>query len=161
MYLCNSDMKRVLPIILFSALMLCGCSKTYKDIKVTSFDIVSVTPKGLNQVEAVVDVGLSNPIVGLRVTDLTGTLMMAGDPCLSLRIPELDVQGRMDKVYRIPVTGTIQPGFNPLSLLSIAQSMDLSSFTADLQGRVWLGKVGKNLELKNLKIGQMVGNKLQ
>ena len=148
-------MKRLVTILFFCALILSGCSKTYKDIKVTSFEVISITPKGLNQVDAVVDVGIYNPILGFEVTNVLGTLKMDGDPCVNISSDQLMIAGKTEQIYRIPLHGELVPGFNPLSLLKVAQTMDFSNFTADVTGKVAVKGVGKNIELKDLKIGEL------
>ena len=138
-------------------LALTGCSKTYKDIKITSFEVISITPKGLNQVDALVDVGIYNPIVGFEVTDVLGVLKMDGARCVNITADQLMVSGKSEKVYRIPLHGELEPGFNPLSLLKVAQTMDFSGFTADVNGKVSMrGGLGKNIAMKDLKLGELV-----
>lgn len=149
-------MKRVIAILCFCILILSGCSKSYKDIKVTSFEVISITPKGLNQVDALVDVGIYNPIVGFEVTDVLGVLKMEGDPCVRISTDQLTISGKTEKVYRIPLHGELEPGFNPLSLLKVVQTMDFSSFTADVNGKVSLrGGIGKTISMTNLKLGEL------
>ena len=148
-------MKRLITILFFCALILTGCNKSYKDIKVTSFEVISITPKGLNQVDAVVDVGIYNPIIGFEVTGLFGTLKMDGESCVNISSDQLMVSGKTEKVYRIPLHGELVPGFNPLSLLKVAQTMDFSSFTADVEGKVSIKGVGKTIAMKDLKLGEL------
>ncbi|MBQ0127708.1 MAG: hypothetical protein MJY91_03575 [Bacteroidales bacterium] len=149
-------MKRITAILCLCILILSGCSKTYKDIKVTSFEVISITPKGLNQVDALVDVGIYNPIVGFEVTDVLGVLKMDGEPCVNISTDQLTISGKTEKVYRIPLHGELEPGFNPLSLLKVAQTLDFSGFTADVNGKVSLrGGIGKTIALKGLKLGEL------
>ncbi len=149
-------MKRITAILCLCILILSGCSKTYKDIKVTSFEVISITPKGLNQVDALVDVGIYNPIVGFEVTDVLGVLKMDGEPCVNINTDQLTISGKTEKVYRIPLHGELEPGFNPLSLLKVAQTLDFSGFTADVNGKVSLrGGIGKTIALKGLKLGEL------
>ena len=138
-------------------LALTGCSKTYKDIKITSFEVISITPKGLNQVDALVDVGIYNPIVGFEVTDVLGVLKMDGQRCVNITADQLMISGKSEKIYRIPLHGELEPGFNPLSLLKVAQTMDFSGFTADVNGKVSMrGGIGKNIAMTDLKLGELV-----
>ena len=110
-------------ICLCAALMLCACAKTYKDIKVTSFDLVSVNPRGLTKVDALIELGLDNPIVGFEVFDACGVVKLDGEPALTITADQLVVAGRDSRGYRIPLRGELAPGFNPLGLLSLVQEM--------------------------------------
>ena len=154
-------MKRVIALLSVCLLLLCGCSKTYKDIKVTSFEVISITPRGLNQVDALVDVGIYNPIVGFEVADVLGVLKMDGTPCVDITSDQLMISGKSEKIYRIPLHGELEPGFNPLSLLRVVQTMDFSAFTADISGKVSIrGGLGKNIEMKDLKLGELATKKM-
>lgn len=147
-------------ICLCAALMLCACAKTYKDIKVTSFDLVSVNPRGLTKVDALIELGLDNPIVGFEVFDACGVVKLDGEPALTVTADQLVVAGRDSRVYRIPLRGELAPGFNPLGLLSLVQEMDLSRFTADISAKVSLrGGVGKVIDLKDVPLGDLLDKK--
>ena len=136
--------------------VLTGCSKTYKDIRVTSFEVISITPKGLNQVDALVDIGVYNPIIGFEVSGLDGILKMDGKPCVDVTSERIVVNGKTEQVYRIPLHGSIVEGFNPLSLLSVTKDMDFSAFTADVSAKVSMrGGLGKNIAVKDIKVGEI------
>lgn len=152
-------MKRASTILLSFILLLLvsGCAKTYKDIKVTSFDLVSVTPQGLTRVDALIDVGIDNPIVGFEVFDANGLVKLDGEPCLSITADQLVVQGKTAKTYRIPLNGVIADGFNPFQLLTLFKNLDMSRVTVDLSARVNLrGGVGKVFEFKDMPLDKML-----
>lgn len=80
---------------------------------------------------------------------------MEGKPCLHLTADQLIVAGNSDKVYTIPVRGTIAEGFNPFQLLNLINgaSLDFDKLTVDVNGKIALrGGVGKKLELKDIRI---------
>ena len=149
----------VIMVAVLSALMLfSGCSKI-KEISVTSFELVSVTPKGLTELDALVKIGIHNPAVPFELTDAVGTLKIGGSPCLSLSADQLIVSGNMDKVYSLPIHGVLAEGFNPFQLLTLLKgdSIDLENVTADVDARISLrGGVGKNLELKDIKLSKLL-----
>lgn len=148
-------------ICLAAFFMLCGCAKTYKDIKVTSFDLVSVSPRGLTKVDVMIDLGLDNPIVGFEVFDACGVVKLDGEPALTVTSDQLVVAGHASKVYRIPLQGEIASGFNPLGLLSLAKEMDLSRFTADISAKVSLrGGVGKKIDMKDVPLGELLDKQI-
>lgn len=151
-------MKRKLNILALALLcVLCGCSKSYKDIKLTSFEIISIMPRGLDAVDAVVDVGLDNPIMGFEVFNALGTIKINGQECLSVVADQLVVEGHSEKVYRVPLHGTLAPGFNPLGLLSLVKDMDMSQVTVDAKARVGLrGGIGKEIDMKDIKLDKLL-----
>lgn len=150
--------KNIIVLLLALVCFACSCTKTYKDIKVTSFDIISITPKGLHAVDAVVDVGLDNPIMGFDVTAAKGVLKMDGRECLIVTAPEFSIEGHAQKVYRVSLQGTLSPGFNPLELLTIAKDMDFSKFSLDAKAHVGLlGGIGKDIDVKDIKLDKFLG----
>ena len=152
------NVKKCIPVLLaLCMLLLGGCAKTYKDIKVTSFDIISISPTGLDAVDAVVDVGLDNPIVGFEVFNAVASIKLSGEECMSIVADQLVVEGHSEKVYRIPLHGSLSPSFNPLELLKLVKDMDLSKFTMDAKARVGLrGGLGKDIDIKDIKLEKLL-----
>ncbi|MCQ2182349.1 MAG: hypothetical protein MJY89_02970 [Bacteroidales bacterium] len=152
----------LLAIVASALSLLTSCSKT-KDIKITSFEIVSVTPRGMNGLDALVKIGINNPSVAFELTDLVGTLKLEGVPCLSITADQLIVSGKTVKTYSVPLQGQMSEGFNPFQLLRIINgySLDFDKLTVDVQGKASLrGGFGKKLEINDLKIGEyLVRNK--
>ena len=147
----------ILLLAVLSAMSLATGCKKVKEISVTSFEIVSVTPSGLTDLDALVKLGIHNPMVPFEVTDATGTLKIAGKPCISLSTDQLIVAGNTDKVYSIPIKGKIAEGFNPFDLLKLfnGTSLDFDKLTVDVNGKVALrGGVGKKLDLKDIKLNK-------
>lgn len=154
-------MKKHLPIIalIISALLMCGCSgHGIKDIKVTSVKIVSVSPRGLNGLDALLELGIHNPAMSFEVTDVTGVAKMDGQECLVVTADQLIVSGKTDKVYSVPLKGSLSEGFNPFQLLNIVGgSMDMSKITVSVKAKVALrGGIGKNIELKDIPLSSLI-----
>lgn len=147
----------ILLLAVLSAMSLATGCKKVKEISVTSFEIVSVTPSGLTELDALIKLGIHNPMVPFEVTDATGTLKIAGKPCISLSTDQLIVAGNTDKVYSIPIKGWIAEGFNPFELLKLFNggSLDFDQLTVDVNGKVALrGGVGKKLDIKDIKLSK-------
>lgn len=147
----------ILLIAVLSAMSFATGCKKVKEISVTSFEIVSVNPSGLTELDALIKLGIYNPMVPFEVTDATGTLKIAGKPCISLSTDQLIVAGNADKIYSIPIKGRIAEGFNPFELLKLfnGSSLDFDQLTVDVNGKVALrGGVGKKLDLKDIKLSK-------
>lgn len=159
-------MKKKLYILFACALaalsVMTSCSKM-EDIRITSFEIVSVTPRGLNGLDVLVKIGIDNPAVEFEVSDLAGTLRLEGMPCLSISADPLTVSGKSVKTYSVPLRGQLADGFNPFQLLRIINgySLDYDKLTLDIEGKASLpGGLGKKLEFNDIKIGEhLVKNK--
>lgn len=147
-------MKRLFPILAACLLLFSSCSGSMKDFNMTSFELVSVTPKGFSEIDMLVKIGVHNPTVGFEVTDLQGTIKVKGQEAMVLDADQLMVAGRCDKVYSVPVHGALCPGYNPFQLLNfLNNSHTIKDVTVDVNVRIAMrGGVGKKLEYKDIPI---------
>ena len=152
-------MKRFGIILLAACLLLTSCGKGVKDIALTSFRLVSVSPHGLSGVTMLVEVGVDNPTVGFEITDVNAVLKLDSVPALLLTADQLMVEGRAQKLYTIPLKGQIAEGFNPFQLLRlISDDSVMSRLTADVSARAALrGGLGKNIDMKDIKLDSLTG----
>ena len=149
-------------ILLFAAFMTAvlafsGCNDI-KQIKVTSFEVVSITPKGLNEIDALVKVGFHNPAMAFELTDAVGIAKVKGMPCLQVGADQLIVAGKCDKTYSIPVHGELAQGFNPFQLLQLlSNQMGADDLTLDVSAKVALrGGIGKKIDLKDIPLSKFM-----
>lgn len=153
--------KRQIIIIILLTFFLAGCKEGVKDIKVTSCRIVSVVPEGLSSISAFIEVGIHNPVVGFEATDVRGVVKMKGQDALIVTADQLIVSGHCDKVYTLPLKGSIAKGFNPFQLLKlIDDEAGLDQLTLSATGKVSLRNgLGKNLEIKDLPLSKLLEEK--
>jgi len=150
-------MKKLVAILMACTLVLTGCNNSFKNIKVTSFEIVSITPRGLSELAATVDIGINNPAISFNVRDIFGTINLDGNPCLDITTGQVLVDGNKEKIYSIPLRARLCEGFNPLSLLTMLQNQDLNRFTVDISAKVELRSgIGKTFELKGVPMDKLV-----
>lgn len=148
-------MKRLLLILAIILPVAVSCNKV-KDITVTSVQLVSLSPHGMSELDAIVRVGIHNPTVGFEITNLSGLVKIKGQEALLMSSDQLMVSGHADKIYNIPVHGAICEGFNPFQLLNfLNSSTSVDDVTVDVQARVAMrGGIGKKLDYKDIRIGQ-------
>ena len=98
----NLRMKRTIlaAIIAILAVCLTGCSKA-GDIKVTSCDLVSLSPAGLRSIDGTVAVGIHNPIFGFKVTGTSGKVYYKGSELVDFTVDDFDVNGKSDEKYNL------------------------------------------------------------
>lgn len=152
-------MKRVIAILIVCILALSGCSSGFKDIRITSCNLVSITPMGLSSVEAKVEMGILNPTVQFTLSNVTGCLKLGDKPYILLTTGDITVAANSEAVYPLEVLGTLAEGTNPFVVLSILTSakLDLSTFKADVKAHITLKNgVGKDIELKDLPLTDIV-----
>lgn len=159
-------MKRLFLFLALVLPLLCSCKgHSIKDIKVNSVEIVSLTPKGLKDIDAVVRVDVHNPSVAFELTDLVGVAKYKGKEALTVTSDQLIVSGKTDKVYTVPVHGTLAEDFNPFQLLELIggngdQKFSLDGLTLDLSLRPALrGGIGKKVEIKDISLSKLTEKK--
>ncbi|MCQ2181603.1 MAG: hypothetical protein MJY50_06075 [Bacteroidales bacterium] len=150
-------MKKLLTILCVCTALLSSCSGGVKDIRLTSFDIISVTPRGLNELYAMVELGIHNPMVAFTLEDARGVIKMEGQPCIVLSADQLLVDGNKDKVYVLPVKGRFDETFNPWQLLSLLKDKDFSRFTVDVSAKVSLRSgIGKDIVINDMPLDKLL-----
>ena len=159
-------MKRLSVLLVLVLPLLCSCKgHSIKDIKVNSFEIVSLTPKGLKDIDAVVRVDVHNPSVSFELTDLVGVVKYKGKEALTITSDQLIVSGKTDKAYTVPVHGALADDFNPFQLLEMlgsdsSQMFSLDGLTLDLSLRPALrGGIGKKIEINDISLGKLTEKK--
>ena len=150
-------MKKLLIILSVCITLLAGCGGSVNDIEVTTFNIISVTPRGATELYATIELGIRNPIMAFTLQDMEGTIKMDGQPCIRFTADQLMVDGKSDKVYVIPVKGKLMDEFNPWQLLSVLKDNDFSKMTVDASARVSLKPgVGKNIAFKDMSLEKLL-----
>ena len=150
-------MRKLVTILALCALLLSGCSKSVKEIRVTSFEVVSVTPVGLTRFVATVEAGIDNPFASLLVEDFEGHLKLDGQECLDVSAGELLLEGRCDKTYAIPFEASLSEGFSPFRILPILSDPDPLRLSVDISARASLRSgVGKTFEFKDIPIDKFL-----
>ena len=143
---------KIVTLLLAAALCLCSCGKSLKDIKITSYEVTSVAPRGLSAFDATIDLGVNNPSVQFSLSAISATVKMDGAPCLYLTADDVKVEAR------IILHGVLDKAFNPFSLLTLFQNPDLEPITLDLSYHGSLkGGLGKDFEYKDIKVKDLIG----
>ncbi len=152
-------MKRVVKLFAAALLVLMAssCAKSLKDIKVTSYEITSFSPRGLTSFDATVDLGVDNPSVQFALSKVKAVVKLDGAPCLHLTADDVTVAPRCEQVYPLVLHGTMDEGFNPFSLMTLLRSPGLEPLTIDVSfyGALKSG-LGKQFEYKDLPLTDLV-----
>lgn len=133
-------------LILAALIVAAGCSKTYKDINVTSFELVSVSPYGQREGTALVKVGLDNPIAAFELLGASATLKVGDAPCATISTDQLMVSAKCVREYLVPVRVEIPEGANLFELLNMLKASDAPLISMDVSGKVAMrGGMGVNV----------------
>lgn len=152
-------MNRIVKILLTALVVLCcsSCGKSLKDIQVTSCKLTSISPRGLSSFDASLDLVVDNPSVQVSLTKMSATLKMNGEPCLYLTADDVTLNPKSQEVYTLTVHGLMDSKFNPFSLLSLLQDMDLEPMSVDVfcHGALKSG-IGKDFVYKDLPLKDLL-----
>ena len=144
---------RISLLLLLAAFMLTGCVTKYKKIKVSSFELESVVPSSLRSANIVVAVGINNPAPSFQVRDIEATVKQNGEVMGLVTGEPVSVDGKCDRVYRIPLQAQLADGVSLMQLLATYKNFNPEEFTIDLHARANVaGKVGKDIDYKDVPL---------
>ena len=153
-------MRRTLHIIFAALTLMClsSCGKSFQDIKMTSCELVSLTPRGLSSIDATVAIGIDNPTVQVGLSRMNAVVKMDGAPCLYVTADDVTLQARTEQVYNLSLHGALDDDFNPFQLLTLLRNPNLESFTIDVKyhGALKSG-LGKDFEYTDIPLSDLLG----
>lgn len=137
--------KKVFKFILYIFILglvaagLSGC-KDINDIRVTSCELVSLSPKGFRSADAVLAIGIYNPAAAFTISDLKGEIFRDSGTAATFSAGTVSVEGKKEGVYRLPCTAEIDKNVSLMELAALAASQDLSGYKVNIEFNVTLGK---------------------
>lgn len=153
----NLRMKRTIlaAIIAILAVCLTGCSKA-GDIKVTSCDLVSLSPAGLRSIDGTVAVGIHNPIFGFKVTGTSGKVYYKGSELVDFTVDDFDVNGKSDEKYNLTGHASLARGVSLLSVLGLARNINAADYTVDVSATVKAKGLHKTIVRNGIPLEKMM-----
>lgn len=147
----------IIRAFLFVALLftLASCVQKFEQIRITSCKILSFSPKGFHNAEAVVALGIDNPATSFTVSNFEMIIKSGGTTIGVLKADSVAVGKASSKEYTVPCTATLE-SLSLSEILDLAGNADFSVFTADISANVRTGKgAGRNIEFKDIKISDL------
>ncbi len=136
-------------------IMLSGCS-SYKDIRVESCRLESLSPSGLKSVGAGFSVSVHNPVKEIVLTDIQGTVYYDGEELGFFEAPDVVVPGKSDSEVAVDVTATLGSRMSLMQLMAAASGFRAENFTLDLTCRVKVrGGIRKTVRLENVPVAEL------
>ena len=153
-------MNRILRILTLAAVAVCclaSCRNAYRDLAITSFELVSVSPSGLRSADAVVQAGVHNPAGAFTLESPEGIVKYNSEPFAVLNAENVRIAPRCDSTYTLNIRCTLDDSFNILRLLPLLKGSDTEAFTADFKARAVLrGKLGKDIAYTDIPLGEFI-----
>ncbi|MBQ9462093.1 MAG: hypothetical protein IJU68_00360 [Bacteroidales bacterium] len=153
-------MKKFVLILMTALAGVClsSCSGSFKDIKLTSCELVSLSPRGLSAFDAVLNLSIDNPAPQVTLSEMSAVIKMNQVPCLHLTAEDITISPRTELIYSVTFHGTMDENFNPFTLLSLVKQPDLAAMTIDVGFRGTLKSgLGKYFEYKDIPVKDLIG----
>jgi len=130
---------RIIFILLSAVLCLTGC-KGVKDIRVTSVNVVSVSPKGFRSMDLVLSVGIDNPTKQVQVSDIEGSLVHSGKIIGRMVADPVTLAARTSQIYAFKANVSLAQGAVLKDLMVLMQPEALEDCTVDVSFKARYGK---------------------
>ncbi len=151
---------RIIALMAVWLLLCCtGCAnlKDIRNISIRSFNVRSLSIKGLDTAAAVLEVGVDNPAGNIEVTGIEGTAYREGKVLGTFRIEPFSVEGRTSCTVEAACTLGLAPSVSPLALMSMASDFDISQYTVDINLQAKVGKgPKKKLSVKDIPLERII-----
>lgn len=149
---------RIAILLSVVALLCCSCGGKFKEIKVTSCELKSLNPIGFSKMEAVLKLTVDNPAAELHLNDIKGVVKYDGEPCLTLTVPDIVIDGKKESIYMVTVTGQIDRGFDILKIISVIRDKAaMEDATLDVNCRAELSSgLGKDIAKKDIPLKDLI-----
>ena len=146
----------LLAIVATLLLSSCGGMNKVRNLRFTSFRIVSFSPRGLRSADAVLKIGISNPSDDLIVRDLEGVVRKNGTPLARLTGEDVLINGPKIADYTLPCVLALENGVSVVKLIGIIGEGDFSAYTADVTFRLTSGGTTRKVKIKKLKLSDII-----
>lgn len=146
-------------ILLLAAMLAGSCGiRKYKDIKITSFAVESITPSGLKSLDAVVEVGIDNPAPAFNIMNLEAEIYRDSVHLAHFSAENVAVEGRCDRLYKIPVSGEIDPAVTLLNLMLLARNFRSEEYSVSVKAKAMIAGIGKELAFDDIPLERLLKN---
>jgi hypothetical protein len=102
---------------------LVSCNKI-REIRPTSFELVSVSPKGFYSADVDFKLGIHNPALQIGFSDIFAEVVLNGKVIGNVSVAPFVMEAKLDKVYDINALLTLNKGTSVLNLIPLLKSPD-------------------------------------
>ena len=147
----------ILYLLLFT-FMLCmtGC-KDIKDIRVTSVQVESLSPRGFKSMDVFLSVGVDNPAKQVKVSEIEGDLMSSGKVIGKLAVDPFVLAAKSSEVYGLKANVALAQGAGLKELMILASPGGLDGCTLDISAKAAYGKgAAMPLKFKDIPLKELL-----
>ena len=150
------------PLNIFALLLLAlllgltGC-KDIRDIRVTSVEVESLSPRGFKSVDVFLKVGVDNPAKQVKISEIDGSVKHSGKVIGNVAMAPVILAARTDSTYTVKADVSLADGVSVMDVLALAgQKSQIEAATVNIYAKA---KV-KGGPVRKFKIEHMPVKKL-
>lgn len=148
--------RSILLIAVLAAFLVQGCAN-FKDIRIVSCRVESVSLKGLRGAEAALSVGVDNPAAPMTLSDITGRILLEDRSLGTFSAEPVSIEGRTMSECPVKVTFSLDNSISLMELVPMVRSLDMGSVTADVSLKVRVRKgVSKRVTLEKMPLSSFL-----
>lgn len=118
----------------------CGNLKDIKDIKVTSVNVESISPRGFKSVDVFLSAGVENPAKQVSVSEINGSIEYSGKIIGVLAMDPFVLAAKSTEVYNLKANIGLAKGAGYKDLMVLVNPDALNSCTVDISAKATYGK---------------------
>ena len=137
-------------------LILGSCAKV-KQVGVTSFELDSITPKGLRALTVKMSVGVHNPANEITLSEISGEAVVSGKVIGNVAIAPVVLTARKDSTYKVKADVTLAEGVSVLEVLALAKNKSaIENGTANIYAKAKLkGGPSKKIKMEDVPLKKL------
>lgn len=137
-------------------LILGSCAKV-KQVGVTSFELDSITPKGLRALTVKMSVGVHNPANEITLSEISGEAVVSGKVIGNVAMAPVVLTARKDSTYKVKADVTLAEGVSVLEVLALAKNKSaIENGTANIYAKAKLkGGPSKKIKMEDVPLKKL------
>lgn len=137
-------------------LVLGSCAKV-KQVGVTSFELDSITPKGLRALTVKMSVGVHNPANEITLSEISGEAVVSGKVIGNVAMAPVVLTARKDSTYKVKADVTLAEGVSVLEVLALAKNKSaIENGTANIYAKAKLkGGPSKKIKMEDVPLKKL------
>ena len=142
--------------IAIMVLILGSCAKV-KQVGVTSFELDSITPKGLRALTVKMSVGVHNPANEITLSEISGEAVVSGKVIGNVAMAPVVLTARKDSTYKVKADVTLAEGVSVLEVLALAKNKSaIENGTANIYAKAKLkGGPSKKIKMEDVPLKKL------
>ena len=143
--------------IAFMVLLLGSCAKV-KQVGVTSFELDSVTPRGLRALTLTMSVGVHNPAKEITLSEISGEAVVSGKVIGNVAVAPVVLTARKDSSYTVKADLTLAEGVSVFEVLALAKDKSaIENGTANVYAKAKLkGGPSKKIKMEDVPLKKLL-----